>query len=43
MSKVAVGNSPAKKGAAKIVYILYLVSLLFGITGIIGVVMAYIN
>ena len=43
MSKVAVENSPAKKGAAKIVYILYLVSLLFGITGIIGVVMAYIN
>ena len=43
MSKVAVGNSPATKGAAKIVYILYLVSLLFGITGIIGVVMAYIN
>jgi uncharacterized membrane protein len=43
MSKVAVGNSPTTKGAAKIVYILYLVSLLFGITGIIGVVMAYIN
>ncbi|MBU2976877.1 hypothetical protein [Alteromonas sp. C1M14] len=28
---------------AKIVYILYLVGLFFGITGIIGVVMAYIN
>jgi len=28
---------------AKIVYILYLVGLLFGITGIVGVVMAYIN
>ena len=29
MSKVAVENSPAKKGAAKIVYILYLVKLTF--------------
>lgn len=31
------------KGTAKIVYILYLVGIIFGLTGIIGVVMAYIN
>lgn len=31
------------KGNAKIVYMLYLVGLVFGITGIIGVVMAYVN
>ena len=43
MSEVTVENGPTSKGSAKIVYILYLVSLLFGITGIIGVVMAYIN
>lgn len=28
---------------AKIVYILYLVGIVFGLTGIIGVVMAYVN
>ncbi|AZG72792.1 DUF4870 family protein [Shewanella livingstonensis] len=38
-----VGNVPATKDQAKIVYLLYMVGLLFGITGIIGVVMAYIN
>lgn len=30
-------------GTAKIVYILYLVALAFGITALVGVVMAYIN
>ncbi|MEO9945958.1 hypothetical protein [Paraglaciecola sp.] len=43
MSELATENSPTTKGNAKIVYILYLVGLLFGITGIVGVVMAYIN
>ena len=38
-----VENTSNAKGTAKIVYILYMVGLLFGITGIIGVVMAYIN
>ncbi|WP_137221481.1 hypothetical protein [Shewanella sp. MEBiC00475] len=38
-----VKNVPATKEQAKIVYLLYMVGLLFGITGIIGVVMAYIN
>lgn len=31
------------EGTAKIVYILYLVGLALGITGIVGVVMAYLN
>lgn len=30
-------------GSAKLVYILYLASVVFGITAIVGVVMAYIN
>ncbi|MGI2110719.1 DUF4870 family protein [Shewanella frigidimarina] len=38
-----VENIPTTKDQAKIVYLLYMVGLLFGITGIIGVVMAYIN
>lgn len=43
MSEVVVESGPTTKGSAKIVYILYMVGLLFAITGIIGVVMAYIN
>jgi uncharacterized membrane protein len=43
MSEVVVENSSTTKGSAKIVYILYMVGILFGITGIVGVVMAYIN
>ena len=34
---------PGSEGTARIVYILYLVALAIGITGIVGVVMAYIN
>jgi uncharacterized membrane protein len=30
-------------GSAKIVYILYLVSIVFGITAIVGLIMAYVN
>lgn len=30
-------------GSAKLVYILYLVSVIFGLTSIIGLIMAYIN
>lgn len=36
-------SDTSTQGTAKIVYILYLVGILFGITGIIGVIMAYIN
>jgi uncharacterized membrane protein len=35
--------APTTEGTAKIVYILYLVGIVIGLTGIIGVVMAYIN
>ena len=42
MSEVTVQEKPSTEGMAKIVYILYLVSIIFGATGIIGVVMAYI-
>ncbi len=40
--EIAEGKSTSE-GTAKIVYILYLVGIVFGITGIIGVVMAYVN
>jgi len=43
MSEVAVENSSTTKASAKIVYILYMVGVMFGITGIVGVIMAYIN
>lgn len=34
---------PAEGDTARIVYILYLASLVFGVTGFIGVIMAYVN
>lgn len=44
MSEQAVAIHKAdSRGTAKIVYILYMVSLVVGLTGIVGVVMAYIN
>ncbi len=33
----------SERGLVNIVYILYLVSLIFGVTGLIGVVIAYVN
>ncbi|MGB0237424.1 MAG: DUF4870 family protein [Cycloclasticus sp.] len=36
-------QAPSSEGTAKVVYILYLAGIIFGLTGIIGVVMAYIN
>jgi|TARA_R110002074_G_scaffold152936_1_gene307483 uncharacterized membrane protein len=36
-------NTSQSEGFAKIVYILYLASIVFGITSLIGLVMAYIN
>jgi uncharacterized membrane protein len=35
--------APAPRSTAKLVYILYLLGLIFPITGIIGVVVAYVN
>ncbi|MDO7083513.1 hypothetical protein WNY51_05220 [Pseudocolwellia sp. AS88] len=43
MNDEIIENEPTNTNSAKMVYILYLVGLFFGITGIIGVVMAYIN
>ncbi len=37
------GNDPAQAKNANLVYILYLVALIVGITSLIGVIMAYIN
>jgi len=39
---VAARYNPAKGEGARIVYILYLVSLIVGVTSIIGVIMAYV-
>jgi len=43
MSEAIAQEKPTTEGTAKIVYILYLVGIVFGPTGIVGVVMAYIN
>lgn len=34
---------PATEGTAKLVYIMYLLSILFGITSIVGLIIAYVN
>ena len=36
-------NDPAEGKMANLIYILYLASLIFGLTAIIGIVMAYMN
>ncbi len=36
-------STDSSAGTAKVIYILYLVGILLGITGIIGVVMAYVS
>ena len=41
MNEISINAEDA--GSAKLVYILYLVSVVFGVTSIIGVIMAYIN
>ena len=43
MTDTAVAEKPSAEGNARIIYILYLVGIVFGVTGIVGVVMAYIN
>jgi uncharacterized membrane protein len=42
MNEAAMSDKPTTEGTAKIIYILYLVGIVFGITGIVGLVMAYI-
>lgn len=39
---IAAGD-PSDAGTAKVIYILYLVSIVVGITAIVGVIMAYVN
>jgi len=36
-------EKPTTEGTAKIIYILYLIGIIFGLTAIVGVVMAYVN
>lgn len=43
MDEAVTQDKPTTEGTAKLVYILYLAGLVFGVTGIIGVVMAYLN
>lgn len=43
MSEGLAQESVSTEGTAKIVYVLYMVGVVFGITGIIGVIMAYVN
>ena len=43
MTETSNNELPASTGPAKIVYILYLVSILIGITAIVGLIMAYVN
>lgn len=43
MNEAQTATAPVSTTTAKIVYILYIVGLFFGITGLIGVVMAYVN
>ena len=43
MNNVTDNEKPASTGTAKIIYILYLVSIIIGITAIAGLIMAYVN
>jgi uncharacterized membrane protein len=43
MTDQMINTSSTNSGSAKLVYILYLAGIVFGITGLIGVIMAYIN
>jgi uncharacterized membrane protein len=42
MSRIAAPEGTATEGVAKLIYVLYLVAIVFGITGLVGVVMAYV-
>lgn len=43
MSDVSTGQAENTEGMAKIVYVLYLASIIVGVTSIVGVIIAYIN
>lgn len=42
-SAAASGNDPAQGKDANLIYILYLVGLIVGVTSLVGVIMAYMN
>ena len=43
MTEALAKEKQSTEGTAKIVYVLYLVSIIFGVTGLIGVAIAYVN
>lgn len=43
MNDIIEQNKPSTEGTVRVVYILYLISLVFPITAIVGIVLAYIN
>ena len=43
MNDVTDNEKPASTAIAKMIYILYLVSIIIGITAIVGLIMAYVN
>ncbi len=43
MSETVVEHRRSTEGTAKLVYILYIVSMVFALTGIVGIVVAYVN
>jgi len=43
VEEVRTADNTANEGIAKIVYILYLLGIAFGITALVGVVMVYVN
>lgn len=43
MNDITDNETPSTAGAAKIIYFLYLASILIGITAIAGLIMAYVN
>jgi len=43
MTETTNNEKPTTAGTAKIIYILYLVSIVIGITAIVGLIMAYVN
>ena len=43
MTETSTNENTTTAGTAKIIYILYLVSIIIGITAIVGLIMAYVN
>ncbi|TKB03565.1 hypothetical protein E5672_11055 [Alteromonas portus] len=43
MNEAQTSAAPVSNSTAKVVYILYIIGIFFGITGLIGVIMAYVN